>query len=69
MINEKLKQVQAENQQLKEENEKLMKITGMQNDKLNLQLKQVQEEKQKMNLPPKIKKVGQVQVMTIHQIE
>ena len=69
MINEKLKQVQAENQQLKEENEKLMKITGMQNDKLNLQLKQVQEEKQKMNLPPKIKKVGQVQVMTIHKIE
>ena len=35
VINEKLKQVQAGNQQLKEENEKLMKITGMQNDRPN----------------------------------
>ena len=38
-INEKLTQVQAENQLLKEENEKLMKITGKQNDRPNWPLR------------------------------
>ena len=41
IINEKLTQVQVENQLLKEENEKLMKITGMQNDMPNWPMRKI----------------------------